>query len=77
MSHNKEIKAAVLPDNLEQVAGVSKINGEKIILRDGRQVTADVILLATGYRSVCDIVTGLQSIFIINSYDKVSFLFSL
>lgn len=39
-----------MPSVVEQVAGIEKIEGDDIVLKDGSVVHADVILLATGYR---------------------------
>ena len=50
LAHNNDRKTSVLPDNMEQVVGISHIAGDEIVLLDGQIVRADVLMLATGYR---------------------------
>ena len=50
LSHNNERLNTPLPSNMVQVMGVERIEGERIFLRDGTSVTADVFIFCTGYR---------------------------
>ena len=50
LAHNNDRKTSVLPNNMEQVVGISHIAEDEIVLLDGQIVHADVLMLATGYR---------------------------
>jgi len=51
LSHNKKA-SPVISNKVEMVSGIERVDGKDIILRDGKIVNSDVILLATGYRCV-------------------------
>lgn len=50
LSHNNDRLVSPLPPNMSQVMGVERVDGGRLILRDGSSVTADVLLFCTGYR---------------------------
>ena len=49
-SHKSSFNGIPKIENIEQVAGIEKIDGDDVILKDKSIVHADVIILATGYR---------------------------
>ena len=50
LSHNNDRLTTKLPENIEQVMGIDRFDGNDIILKDGTIIHADMVILATGYR---------------------------
>nr|BCT26324.1 flavin-dependent monooxygenase [Euura sp. 'Pontania] len=49
LSHNTPRIASTLPSNMTETVGVVGVEGDRILLRDGTSVTADVFIYCTGY----------------------------
>ncbi|XP_058808127.1 uncharacterized protein LOC131674925 [Phymastichus coffea] len=49
LSHNKPKITSPLPENVIQVTGVVGANGDKLILKDESNITAEVLIFCTGY----------------------------
>ncbi|XP_043266309.1 flavin-containing monooxygenase FMO GS-OX-like 7 [Colletes gigas] len=50
LSHNNERLSGILPSNMIETMGVERIDEDKIFLKDGSSITANVFVFCTGYR---------------------------
>ncbi|XP_037068137.1 flavin-containing monooxygenase FMO GS-OX-like 4 [Pollicipes pollicipes] len=49
LSHNQPPFVATLPDNMQQTVGIESMEPDGVVLKDGRRLAVDALILCTGY----------------------------